>query len=69
MPLDRDVDKGQVLESIVTREKRINVLGQLNTLKGFVHAHVHHQTGPYQTNEKGRLQVVAFPKTFLCPVN
>ena len=62
MPLDRDVDKGQLLDSIVTREKLINVLGQLNALKGFVHAHVHHQTGPYQTNEKGRLQVVAFTK-------
>ena len=57
IPLARDVGKGQLLDSIVTSEELISVLGQLNALKGFVHAHVHHQTGPYQSNEKGRLQV------------
>ena len=51
MPLARHVGKGQLL-------------GQLNlaSAEGFVHANVYHQTGPYQTNEKGRLQVVAFTK-------
>ena len=50
-PLARHVGKSQLL-------------GQLNlaSAEGFVHANVYHQTGPYQTNEKGRLQVVAFTK-------
>ena len=39
------------LDSIVTSEELISVLDQLNALKRFVHANVHHQTGPYQTNE------------------
>ena len=58
MPLVRDVDKPQqaLLDSVVTSEELLTVLGQLNVLKGFVHANIH-QNGPsnYQSSEKGRL--------------
>ena len=55
MPLVRDVDKPQqaLLDSVVTSEELLTVLGQLNVLKGFVHANIH-QNGPsnYQSSEK-----------------
>jgi nuclear pore complex protein Nup155 len=60
MPLVIDVDKPQqaLLDSVVTSEELLTVLGQLNVLKGFVYANIH-QNGPsnYQSSEKGRLQV------------
>ena len=46
LPLARDVGKSQLLDSVVTRNELLNALGQLNALKGFVHANIH-QTGPY----------------------
>ncbi|KZR97075.1 Nuclear pore complex protein Nup155 [Daphnia magna] len=60
MPLARDVGKPHqpLLDSVVNSEELLTVLGQLNALKGFVHANIH-QNGPqsYQSSEKGRLQV------------
>ena len=60
MPLARDVGKHQqpLLGSVVTSEASLTVSGQLNVLKGFIHANIH-QNGPssYQSSEKGRLQV------------
>jgi nuclear pore complex protein Nup155 len=60
MPLARDVGKPQqpLLDSVVTSEELLTVLGQLNALKGFVHANIH-QNGPssYKSSEKGRIQV------------
>lgn len=62
MPLARDVGKPQqpLLDSVVTSEELLTVLGQLNALKGFVHANIH-QNGPssYQSSEKGRIQVLS----------
>jgi nuclear pore complex protein Nup155 len=62
MPLARDVGKPQqpLLDSVVTSEELLTVLGQLNGLKGFVHANIH-QNGPssYQSSEKGRIQVLS----------
>lgn len=59
MPLARDVGKPHqpLLDSVVNSEELLTVLGQLNALKGFVHANIH-QNGPqsYQSSEKGRLQ-------------
>ena len=55
MQLTRDVGEGQLLDSIVTSEELISLLDQLNALKRFVHAN--HQTGLYQTNKMGHLQV------------
>ena len=60
MPLARELGKPQqpLLDSLVTSEELLTVLGQLNALKGFVHANIH-QNGPtnYQSSEKGRIQV------------
>ena len=61
MPLARDVGKPQqpLLDSVVTSEELLTVLGQLNALKGFVHANIHQNgSNSYQSSEKGRLQVI-----------
>jgi nuclear pore complex protein Nup155 len=60
MPLARDVGKPQqpLLDSVVTSEELLTVLGQLNALKGFVHANIHQNgSNSYQSSEKGRIQV------------
>ena len=64
MPLARDVGKPQqpLLDSVVTSEELLTVLGQLNALKGFVHANIHQNgSNSYQSSEKGRLQVKNLP--------
>ena len=69
MPVARDVGKPQqpLLDSVVTSEELLTVLGQLNALKGFVHANIHQNgSNSYQSSEKGRLQVIklAFLRVF-----
>ena len=49
MPVARDVGKPQqpLLDSVVTSEKLLTVLGQLYVIKGFAHANIY-QNGPQQ---------------------
>jgi hypothetical protein len=64
MPLARDVSKPHqpLLDSVVTSEELLTVLGQLNALKGFVHANIYQNgSNSYQSSEKGRLQVKNLP--------